>query len=184
MTATATPATQTSPDNDARVEVTLADRRHDLRLVRAARREGARQGAGRRRRPTSTSRPRRRRSPIDPADANARATCRAAVEKAGYGVGASFRLSQRRSRLPRPIPSGEVTLPIEGMTCASCVRRVEKALTKVAGVAGGQRQPGHREGARRLRPRRWSASSDLARGGREGRLRGRRMPTAAPDGER
>src|SRR5215218_5009842 len=28
----------------------------------------------------------------------------------------------------------EVVLPIEGMTCASCVRRVEKALTKVPGV--------------------------------------------------
>src|SRR5215218_2280793 len=30
--------------------------------------------------------------------------------------------------------TGEVVLPIEGMTCASCVRRVEKALTKVPGV--------------------------------------------------
>ena len=29
-----------------------------------------------------------------------------------------------------------VTLPIEGMTCASCVTRVERALGKVAGVAG------------------------------------------------
>ncbi len=39
---------------------------------------------------------------------------------------------------PRPQPlapvAGDVTLPIEGMTCASCVRRVEKALTKVPGV--------------------------------------------------
>lgn len=33
-----------------------------------------------------------------------------------------------------PIATTEVTLPIEGMTCASCVRRVEKALTKVPGV--------------------------------------------------
>jgi len=33
-----------------------------------------------------------------------------------------------------PSKSNEVTLPIEGMTCASCVRRVEKALTKVPGV--------------------------------------------------
>ncbi len=31
-------------------------------------------------------------------------------------------------------PAGELSLPIEGMTCASCVRRVEKALTKVPGV--------------------------------------------------
>ena len=40
-----------------------------------------------------------------------------AVEKAGYGV--------RRE---------EVSLPITGMTCASCVRRVERALGKVSGV--------------------------------------------------
>ncbi|EMY32322.1 heavy metal translocating P-type ATPase, partial [Arthrobacter crystallopoietes BAB-32] len=32
----------------------------------------------------------------------------------------------------------ECTLDIGGMTCASCVRRVEKALTKVAGVASAQ----------------------------------------------
>ncbi len=31
-------------------------------------------------------------------------------------------------------PGGDITLPIEGMTCASCVRTVEKALTKVPGV--------------------------------------------------
>src|SRR5687767_5645036 len=29
----------------------------------------------------------------------------------------------------------EASLPITGMTCASCVRRVEKALAKVDGVA-------------------------------------------------
>ena len=29
----------------------------------------------------------------------------------------------------------EVSLPIDGMTCASCVRRVEKALMKVEGVS-------------------------------------------------
>ena len=28
----------------------------------------------------------------------------------------------------------EISLPITGMTCASCVRRVEKSLAKVAGV--------------------------------------------------
>src|SRR4051812_14369513 len=30
--------------------------------------------------------------------------------------------------------SREVTLPISGMTCASCVRRVERAIGKVPGV--------------------------------------------------
>ena len=42
---------------------------------------------------------------------------RAAVEKAGYGV-----------RIE------EVALPIEGMTCASCVRRVEKSIARLPGV--------------------------------------------------
>ena len=41
----------------------------------------------------------------------------AAIRKAGYGVAVT-----------------EVTLQIEGMTCASCVARVEKALLKVPGV--------------------------------------------------
>lgn len=41
----------------------------------------------------------------------------AAVEKAGYGV--------RRE---------EIVLPVKGMTCASCVRRVERAIAKVPGV--------------------------------------------------
>ncbi|MFL5735191.1 MAG: heavy metal translocating P-type ATPase [Chloroflexia bacterium] len=42
---------------------------------------------------------------------------KAAVERAGYTV-----------------PTEEVSLPIEGMTCASCVRRVEKSLAKLPGV--------------------------------------------------
>lgn len=42
---------------------------------------------------------------------------KAAVERAGYSV-----------------PTEETSLPIEGMTCASCVRRVEKSLAKVPGV--------------------------------------------------
>ncbi|MGB3327391.1 MAG: heavy metal translocating P-type ATPase, partial [Thermomicrobiales bacterium] len=61
---------------------------------------------------------------------------RQAVEKAGYGV----------RELPKPpvapivvaplVPAsdGSATLPIEGMTCASCVGRVERALNKVDGV--------------------------------------------------
>ncbi|MCA0174842.1 MAG: heavy metal translocating P-type ATPase [Proteobacteria bacterium] len=43
----------------------------------------------------------------------------AAVRKAGYDV-----------------PTQSVTLAIEGMSCASCVGRVEKALAKVPGVVG------------------------------------------------
>src|SRR5437868_12439813 len=64
----------------------------------------------------------------------------AAVIKAGYAV--HERLAPRPSDVSpppaRPAASadmGELVLPIEGMRCASCVRRVEKALKRVEGVA-------------------------------------------------
>ncbi|MFN3693401.1 MAG: heavy-metal-associated domain-containing protein, partial [Ignavibacterium sp.] len=34
----------------------------------------------------------------------------------------------------KTIESQKISLPIEGMTCASCVTRVEKALAKAPGV--------------------------------------------------
>lgn len=34
----------------------------------------------------------------------------------------------------QPATTAELTIPVEGMTCASCVRRVEKALAKAPGV--------------------------------------------------
>ena len=37
---------------------------------------------------------------------------------------------------PTPSTSVEVTLPIEGMTCASCVNRIERFLNKTPGVSG------------------------------------------------
>lgn len=46
-----------------------------------------------------------------------------AVEAAGY-----------TARVPAGQGTAETTLDIEGMTCASCVRRVERALGKVSGV--------------------------------------------------
>ncbi|MBV0881394.1 heavy metal translocating P-type ATPase [Noviherbaspirillum sp. L7-7A] len=55
-----------------------------------------------------------RASPALPVDALS-----AAVDKAGYNI-----------------PSNTVSLTISGMTCASCVGRVEKALKKVPGVTG------------------------------------------------
>ena len=35
-------------------------------------------------------------------------------------------------------PTAAVTLPVQGMTCASCVGRVERALKKLPGVASVQ----------------------------------------------
>ncbi|MGH2557570.1 MAG: heavy metal translocating P-type ATPase, partial [Thermomicrobiales bacterium] len=70
---------------------------------------------------------------FDPAQANATAL-KAAVEKAGYSV------PQLPAPSVPPVPSaprlasGDIALPIEGMTCASCVRRVERSLAKVPGV--------------------------------------------------
>jgi Cu+-exporting ATPase len=73
----------------------------------------------------------------DPAEATTE-QMRAAVEKAGYGV-REMPPPSPTPRLvaaaPAPASPGELTLPIEGMTCASCVRRVEKALARVPGVA-------------------------------------------------
>lgn len=63
-----------------------------------------------------------------------------AVESAGYK--AESLLPDPPVQAPTPAPaavvelvSGNLTLPIEGMTCASCVRRVEKALSAVPGVS-------------------------------------------------
>jgi P-type Cu+ transporter len=58
---------------------------------------------------------------------------RAAIEKAGYSVRA---MPETRPATPAPAqaPPGEAVLPIEGMTCAACVMRVERSLGKVAGV--------------------------------------------------
>ena len=61
---------------------------------------------------------------------------KAAVEKAGYGVRQMPEVSPTLvAAIPAPeAPGGEVILPLEGMTCASCVRRIEKVLSRVPGV--------------------------------------------------
>jgi P-type Cu+ transporter len=58
---------------------------------------------------------------------------RSAVGNAGYGV-----LETPAPPLPAqpaPISAGHLNLPIEGMTCASCVGRVERSLARVPGVS-------------------------------------------------
>jgi P-type Cu+ transporter len=72
----------------------------------------------------------------------------AAVERAGYGVADLPAEPVVASEPASPAPQSgdgtnddsfpevaEAVLPIEGMTCASCVRRVEKGLEKVPGVS-------------------------------------------------
>jgi Cu+-exporting ATPase len=71
----------------------------------------------------------------------------AAVERAGYGVddlpadpavtaepSSPILASENGSVDTRQPGAAEAVLPIEGMTCASCVRRVEKGLERVPGV--------------------------------------------------
>ena len=66
-----------------------------------------------------------------------------AVEKAGYGVrempheaapAPVAAPAAATAAAPAAAAAGELMLPVEGMTCASCVRRIEKALVKVDGV--------------------------------------------------
>ena len=63
----------------------------------------------------------------------------AAVDKAGY-VLRDLQLEAPPALAPLPAAAqaapaaGDISLPIEGMTCASCVRRIEKRLARVPGV--------------------------------------------------
>jgi len=57
-----------------------------------------------------------------------------AVERAGYGIVPERPRVSPLDSPAMPAPISEAVLPIEGMTCASCVRRVERALARVPGV--------------------------------------------------
>jgi Cu+-exporting ATPase len=71
----------------------------------------------------------RARVSVDPLAAD-REKLRAAVEGAGYGVGEIPPVAPEADKAS----GAEASLAVEGMTCASCVRRVERALLKVPGV--------------------------------------------------
>jgi copper chaperone CopZ len=53
-------------------------------------------------------------------------------------VSESFDESNMVEQITPPVTERHIELAIKGMTCASCVLRVEKALEKVAGVARAQ----------------------------------------------
>ena len=58
-----------------------------------------------------------------------------AVERAGYGVRSQPPVPViPLAAVPTPAIPGQVVLPIEGMTCASCVNRIERFVGKVDGV--------------------------------------------------
>ncbi len=87
---------------------------------------------------------------VDPSSVSP-AELRAAVERAGYGaelptwpaparpvgevtLAIADPMTSAETAPGNALPVGEVRLAIEGMTCASCVGRVERALSKVQGV--------------------------------------------------
>ena len=72
--------------------------------------------------------------------------------------------------------AGTITVPVEGMTCASCVGRVERALAAVPGVERASRQPRHRARATVFGARR---GGGCGRG--RGRHRGRGLRHAGGD---
>lgn len=78
-------------------------------------------------------------------DATSYDQLKAAAEKAGYGV------RDRAVDVPSAPPkqaATEVTLPIEGMSCASCVRRIEKSLAKISDVREASVNPATGDGWR------------------------------------
>ncbi|HVB10114.1 MAG TPA: heavy metal translocating P-type ATPase [Bacillota bacterium] len=71
---------------------------------------------------------------FDPAVATLPAM-RKAVADAGYRVAQTApAVPPATPATPAAPPTGDLTIPIEGMTCASCVLHVERALSKVPGV--------------------------------------------------
>lgn len=51
-----------------------------------------------------------------------------------FGVALVLRAPQEQPQAFSSLPTKTVTLPVEGMTCASCVARVKKTLQSIDGV--------------------------------------------------
>jgi Cu+-exporting ATPase len=60
---------------------------------------------------------------------------KSAIVKAGYGVLETPAPPPPPAPAPAHISPRHLSLPIEGMTCASCVARVERSLANVPGVS-------------------------------------------------
>jgi len=71
---------------------------------------------------------------FDPVQANLD-QLKSAIVKAGYGVFETPAPPPPPAPAPAQISAGHLSLPIEGMTCASCVARVERSLARVPGVS-------------------------------------------------
>ena len=68
-------------------------------------------------------------------------------------------------------PTDSIDIPIQGMTCASCVGRVEKAIRSVAGVTAANVNLATERAACGIRP-------GYGRPGRRGRTRSGRRATS------
>jgi Cu+-exporting ATPase len=65
----------------------------------------------------------------------------AAVEEAGYGVGDLSNDGDEEDPRPQsasPAELASLSLAVDGMTCAACVRTIERSLENIEGVAGAQ----------------------------------------------
>lgn len=116
--------------------------------------------------------------------ATEQATVRATAEVAAGALAAAVR------KAGYDVPKRRVELQVEGMTCASCVARVEKALLKVPGVSAASvnlatRRPASKRSAPCRSPRLLQRLTRPAtRPGRWKTPRRLRPPAASPSGGR
>src|SRR4051812_25382640 len=88
--------------------------------------------------------------------------------------------------LPRPREAAAaIDLEVEGMTCASCATRVERALRKVPGVAEASvNLATERATVRMVQPDAEAAIAAIRKAGYEARVHGDRDPPSGPQADR